>query len=267
MSILPISPITTFALTVYFLFSLVFLHYMFFLFFFFFQAEDGIRDLTVTGVQTCALPISRDLRSPRRADRVLPGGPRAPRAVCRSRARGAEDRRGGARAARGVLARGRRARGAAAIAPPRAARRRHLRGRAAGGHRATAAGAAAHIQRVAREQIDRREALFHGGVLGAVPAAVSGGGGALRWSCGRIHQPVDPREPGPGVVWSHALRSGGAAQRDGLPVRRADAVGARGGLPLIQPRHGALVGPGSPSARTRLAPGRQLHLPPRRALL
>src|SRR5437867_10804225 len=26
--------------------------------FFFFQAEDGIRDRTVTGVQTCALPIS-----------------------------------------------------------------------------------------------------------------------------------------------------------------------------------------------------------------
>src|SRR5216684_3043054 len=29
-----------------------------FLFFFFFQAEDGIRDVAVTGVQTCALPIS-----------------------------------------------------------------------------------------------------------------------------------------------------------------------------------------------------------------
>src|SRR2546430_2811107 len=29
------------------------------IFFFFFQAEDGIRDLTVTGVQTCALPIWR----------------------------------------------------------------------------------------------------------------------------------------------------------------------------------------------------------------
>src|SRR5690606_40149030 len=27
-------------------------------FFFFFQAEDGIRDFHVTGVQTCALPIS-----------------------------------------------------------------------------------------------------------------------------------------------------------------------------------------------------------------
>ena len=27
--------------------------------FFFFQAEDGIRDYDVTGVQTCALPISR----------------------------------------------------------------------------------------------------------------------------------------------------------------------------------------------------------------
>src|SRR5207245_8005077 len=32
--------------------------YRFFVFFFF-QAEDGIRDATVTGVQTCALPISR----------------------------------------------------------------------------------------------------------------------------------------------------------------------------------------------------------------
>src|SRR5256885_4763567 len=30
-------------------------------FFFFFQAEDGIRDYKVTGVQTCALPISQRL--------------------------------------------------------------------------------------------------------------------------------------------------------------------------------------------------------------
>src|SRR5690606_40612591 len=30
----------------------------YFFFFFFFQAEDGIRDFHVTGVQTCALPIS-----------------------------------------------------------------------------------------------------------------------------------------------------------------------------------------------------------------
>src|SRR5215217_3409274 len=29
------------------------------IFFFFFQAEDGIRDIGVTGVQTCALPITR----------------------------------------------------------------------------------------------------------------------------------------------------------------------------------------------------------------
>src|SRR5690554_7210448 len=29
-----------------------------YIFFFFFQAEDGIRDADVTGVQTCALPIS-----------------------------------------------------------------------------------------------------------------------------------------------------------------------------------------------------------------
>src|SRR2546430_3749365 len=37
--------------------------------FFFFQAEDGIRDLTVTGVQTCALPISFNRRQPRRRSR------------------------------------------------------------------------------------------------------------------------------------------------------------------------------------------------------
>src|SRR5207245_7160219 len=39
--------------------------------FFFFQAEDGIRDATVTGVQTCALPILRKYPLARR-ERVLP---------------------------------------------------------------------------------------------------------------------------------------------------------------------------------------------------
>src|SRR6266496_1021948 len=50
-------------------------------FFFFFQAEDGIRDLYVTGVQTCALPICRratggDRRSPRpfRGRAAIPTG-------------------------------------------------------------------------------------------------------------------------------------------------------------------------------------------------
>src|SRR5205807_5350367 len=32
-------------------------YHIFLFFFFFFQAEDGIRDYKVTGVQTCALPI------------------------------------------------------------------------------------------------------------------------------------------------------------------------------------------------------------------
>src|SRR5256885_7135310 len=35
------------------------------LFFFFFQAEDGIRDYKVTGVQTCALPICERAGRPR----------------------------------------------------------------------------------------------------------------------------------------------------------------------------------------------------------
>src|SRR5437762_5872764 len=35
---------------------------------FFFQAEDGIRDTSVTGVQTCALPISREVQRTRSDD-------------------------------------------------------------------------------------------------------------------------------------------------------------------------------------------------------
>src|SRR5437867_2971827 len=47
----------------FFLLFFFFFFYVFILciFFFFFQAEDGIRDRTVTGVQTCALPILKQL--------------------------------------------------------------------------------------------------------------------------------------------------------------------------------------------------------------
>src|SRR5437879_12818410 len=38
---------------------------------FFFQAEDGIRDTSVTGVQTCALPISSGCRKCRRTTDLL----------------------------------------------------------------------------------------------------------------------------------------------------------------------------------------------------
>src|SRR5689334_24441480 len=49
-----------------FLFFIFIYLFFFFFFFFFFQAEDGIRDGTVTGVQTCALPIYNwlDMRDP-----------------------------------------------------------------------------------------------------------------------------------------------------------------------------------------------------------
>src|SRR5437867_12019473 len=48
---------------------------------FFFQAEDGIRDRTVTGVQTCALPICLE-RAPRC---LLEFGPAAFEGVVRAR--------------------------------------------------------------------------------------------------------------------------------------------------------------------------------------
>src|SRR5215813_14971921 len=61
-------------------------------FLFFFQAEDGIRDADVTGVQTCALPIwrwprpTRALRS-RCRTRSGSGMARAPRSAGRSEER------------------------------------------------------------------------------------------------------------------------------------------------------------------------------------
>src|SRR6266516_5465555 len=77
--------------------------------FFFFQAEDGIRDRTVTGVQTCALPIwlprvpgnrtqrrrrmlsqqlSRPLTAVRAAERADPAIPADPPAQLRRRITG-----------------------------------------------------------------------------------------------------------------------------------------------------------------------------------
>src|SRR5215213_4881471 len=50
----------------------LFLIFFFLFIFFFFQAEDGIRDWSVTGVQTCALPISASLRG--RVSGAAPGG-------------------------------------------------------------------------------------------------------------------------------------------------------------------------------------------------
>src|SRR5216683_7063473 len=65
--------------------------------FFFFQAEDGIRDLIVTGVQTCALPISGDEVRARR--RRTHGARHRWRHLCRHRAAerrlGSEERRVG----------------------------------------------------------------------------------------------------------------------------------------------------------------------------
>src|SRR5216683_8451570 len=74
--------------------------YLSYVFFFFFQAEDGIRDLIVTGVQTCALPISgqpghdgprRDCGLPRAAwdYREKMAGPEPGQAGC-ARLRGAD---------------------------------------------------------------------------------------------------------------------------------------------------------------------------------
>src|SRR5438046_8033876 len=73
---------------------LCYVFFVLFVFFFFFQAEDGIRDWSVTGVQTCALPISgspkrrRCSRSTRWPGRnSAPWGSRSPASRSRSEER------------------------------------------------------------------------------------------------------------------------------------------------------------------------------------
>src|SRR5206468_5768658 len=51
-------------------------------FFFFFQAEDGIRDLIVTGVQTCALPSSGRSRTHPTRPKPTPRPCRVARSPC-----------------------------------------------------------------------------------------------------------------------------------------------------------------------------------------
>src|SRR2546422_6803854 len=65
------------------------------MYFFFFQAEDGTRDVAVTGVQTCALPIWPERRRAERrarARRLGASAPRRDRAAVRTRGCGARGR-------------------------------------------------------------------------------------------------------------------------------------------------------------------------------
>src|SRR3712207_4285236 len=130
---------------------MLYLYLLLLFFFFFFQAEDGIRDIGVTGVQTCALPICRPPRSrggrpaacgdgtPGRAGagsarppRTRHGGPGGRRPSPRSRCRrdSGRRRRGGRRGS--PRRRGRTRRRGGRAAPPCGCPVRR-RGRAAAG--------------------------------------------------------------------------------------------------------------------------------------
>src|SRR5437016_10808637 len=76
-------------------FFLLLLFCIFFFFFFFFQAEDGIRDWSVTGVQTCALPIFPLSCVGSRPLRTRPPGQPAFRTECSSCRTRSEERRVG----------------------------------------------------------------------------------------------------------------------------------------------------------------------------
>src|SRR3989475_1721607 len=146
--------------------------------FFFFQAEDGIRDLTVTGVQTCALPISLPalpgrarLHGRRRRVAVPTQGarrPRDPRGRAEQRDGGLSRRRRRARAHAGVRRRvragraGRRGGGADDHRLPRHGHRRDRRRVRRRGHRRPR-----QHRRLDGGQPDRRRRADVGRVLSA----------------------------------------------------------------------------------------------------
>src|SRR5256886_1668927 len=107
--------------------------------FFFFQAEDGIRDLTVTGVQTCALPISHRHRARGRHRRARRAGREFPPDQAHQRGRDPPSHRSeGAAALRVPDGR----RGRAAPGARGARHRDHGPGRA---HRPSGAGRGVHV--------------------------------------------------------------------------------------------------------------------------
>src|SRR5216683_3518360 len=190
-----------------------------FVFFFFFQAEDGIRDLIVTGVQTCALPIYRRARSPRPVAAV----PRVPR-------RGA----GGARAPR-------------RLGPPadRELRRRldrpelrpHCRVRTRDRRRGrdlSASLPARRTGRVARGGAARAVASGGSGAVRALPALADrrGGGGVLRHCGGGGGRGAPGRPLARGDRWCarrRALRPRDPRRADRGRAAQPNALPARGG--------------------------------------
>src|SRR5438876_5333426 len=125
------------------IFSVCFLYlfiFIYILFFFFFQAEDGIRDGRVTGVQTCALPISR----PARERRLAAGEPGQSSRDDADRARRDHPEGGGRRRPRPIRA------PPTGERPEAAPARHHAR---------------AHAARMGAEGRAGRRAEAHGGVL------------------------------------------------------------------------------------------------------
>ncbi len=119
----------------------------------------------------------------------------------------------------------------------------HLRGGAAGG----GPGAAARVARISDAWLAQKNTrekgfslgFFDEGYLRRLPLAVVRKGGALV-----AFANLWPRRAKGGALGRpDALHRRRAAGGDGLPLRRADALGHKPGLPLVQPRHGAVRRP------------------------
>src|SRR2546425_1101323 len=229
--------------------------FLLFFFFFFFQAEDGIRDKLVTGVQTCALPIcllGRELV--RRPHRPVPHAPGAGRASVRRapRSGGRRDRvRRPARAA----PRRRTGRDPSRQSPPRARPSRSV-GRSGGdGARGGRARAADTARAVERQPGELARVAEKGGAARGVGGRVARGHAARSAGSVRRHlaagEPELPgaaaRRPGPARAGHH-----GADGPSRLCRRRSRGLGRL--HRAARPRAGRAHAPGSSGA----VPGRAL---------
>src|SRR4051812_16376656 len=219
------------------------------------------------GARRAGLEVPRAGGPPRRLDLLLSGQRADAPPLRRPRADDGQAGRGGAGAAHRLHHRGEEPQEAAPRLAPGRRGRVHLRGDPAGGDPAPDARHRADLERLAAHQEHAREGVLARLLRPGLPQAPAARPGAQGGEDRRLRQPLAGRRERRDLDRPHAPRGRRAAGGDGLPVHRADALRLAAGVPLVQPRHGAVRRPGGALDRADVEPPGLDGLPARRALL
>ena len=120
---------------------------------------------------------------------------------------------------------------------------------------------------VAPGQAHAREALLARFLRRDVHQPLPGGTGPQERPSRRVRKSLDERKSRGAVCRPDAPLERRTRRRDGLHLPQPDALGIRAGIPLVQPRHGPVVGTRGSVAEPHLDPARRLCVSRRRELL